>query len=212
MKIIALFAITALVLFLLFRAKGSENSIKQDQIMKKNDVVDEIVELNEVDLKSSFKKLVDLLLHNGEPEVLKSKIDQLQLDDISKDYYVDHFHNLGSVLNEYNYKPNHHIPGVIYVAAIDWKEAIEDLNWKINSALGGREIPNLPSQSNYPDNASVSFDGVFKDFTMALQNQGIVMRFLDNQSDTYLVIFHNEDKAQQVLEVLKQMSIKSYVY
>jgi len=213
MKFFVLIILAVLVYFFVNRAKSIGSVENQSLETERMQALEEQqVTLSDEELKSHFKKLVDLLLHNGDPETLKAKIDALQLDEISNEYYEDHFHNLGMALNEYNYKPNDHIPGVTFVAPIDWKEAIEDFVWKMNSALGGKEILDLPRVEDYPANASVGLEGVFKDYSVALLKANIVKRHIENGSDTHLVIFHDKEKSDEVVAVLKAMAIESYVF
>lgn len=89
--------------------------------------------------------------------------------------------------------------------ALDWKQEIRDLNWRINSSL--RDNFNisidLPNPEKYGENKSVSYKNVFKEYDKALRENGFQLCFIDANSDEFVIIVHKSKDESLVREGIK---------
>ncbi|MEO6523501.1 MAG: hypothetical protein ABIN91_17590 [Mucilaginibacter sp.] len=85
------------------------------------------------------------------------------------------------------FSDQHQIP---FIMGLDYRSAIEDLEWRVTTALKHNydSVIPLPPVSQWPAKTSVSFDGVFKAYIDALKPHGFQMGFIDTQSDEYIIV------------------------
>jgi len=167
------------------------------------------VELSVEDLKELYKQLVDLVLHNGDPATMKRQIDDLSLAPDEEASYL-----IAEAVNVYphSFGWNAGVPGVSFIAMHDWKAGIEDLNGTIDSALGGREIPGLPTVVDHEDGAAISWDGVLDSYAAALLGSGVVMRMLDRDSNDYQLVYHDVATTADVEAILASLGARSFTF
>jgi len=94
-----------------------------------------------------------------------------------------------------------------FIMGLDWRSAVEDLDWRIAGALKqnfGLEL-DLPKLTNYPPDASISFDHVFTDFDAALRNEGYQMSIVNEGSDGYNLLVHQIADKTAVEDAVKQI-------
>lgn len=164
---------------------------------------------SEIELKEKFKKLVDVLSHNGDKTKMKVQIDEFVFTESLEP--LDCLHYLSNELNQYRYGEQADIPGVCYSASMDWKAGVEDLNWFINSAFGGQKIPNLPTDNDYPEFATISHDGLWEDYNHALHASNLTLRILEEDSDNYQLVFHVLTNSDEVESLLLSLDINSVI-
>ena len=68
----------------------------------------------------------------------------------------------------------------------------------------------LPNESDYEENASVSFDNVFEDFDKLLRQKGLQMGFIDTQSDEYVIVLHKTTDKDKVENTIKEIGYDYY--
>ena len=68
----------------------------------------------------------------------------------------------------------------------------------------------LPNQSDYKENASVSFENVFEDFDKPIRQKGLQIGFIDTQSDEYMIILHKITDKYKVEKVIKEIGYDYY--
>ena len=94
--------------------------------------------------------------------------------------------------------------------AMDWKQEIKDLNWRINSSLKDNfntEIE-LPNPEIYGENKSISFKNVFKDYDDILRINGFQITFIDTNGDEYIIIIHKTIDEIDVKKVVKKIGFE----
>ena len=97
--------------------------------------------------------------------------------------------------------------GIHFIMAMDWKQEIKDLNWRINSSLKDNfntEIE-LPNPEIYGENKSISFKNVFKDYDDILRINGFQITFIDTNGDEYIIIIHKTIDEIDVKKVVKKI-------
>lgn len=86
---------------------------------------------------------------------------------------------------------------------LDWKQEVETLEWRIESAL----TKNFGGSANLPDfrtygNKSISAPSVFADYDNALRRKGFQLGFIDVECDEYVIFVHrtaDRDKAEDAV-------------
>lgn len=142
-------------------------------------------------VRDAYKRLANICL-----PLCKQKADVVEFIDSLKSYDddEDYMSTLNYVMEFLDSNDVH------FIMSLDWKAEIEDLEWRIESALkyNFKKIVSLPSPEDYESNASISFDGVFKDFDKALRSEGFQISLIDTQSDEYVILVHPSDKETEV--------------
>ena len=158
--------------------------------------------LNEVQ-KNAYKELTELCINlNPKKNDVITFIGKLKNYDNDSEYYT--------TLNyTTDFLDNNNIP---FILRLDWKAGIEDLEWVLKSSL--KENYNLsidlPNESDYEENASVSFDNVFEDFDKLLRQKGLQMGFIDTQSDEYVIVLHKTTDKDKVENTIKEIGYDYY--
>ncbi len=158
--------------------------------------------LNEVQ-KNAYKELTELCINlNPKKNDVITFIEKLKNYDNDSEYYT--------TLNyTTDFLDNNNIP---FILRLDWKAGIEDLEWVLKSSL--KENYNLsidlPNESDYEENASVSFDNVFEDFDKPLRQKGLQMGFIDTQSDEYVIVLHKTTDKDKVENTIKEIGYDYY--
>jgi len=94
-----------------------------------------------------------------------------------------------------------------FIMALDWKQDIADLVWRIRSALKDNFdlMIELPKPTTYGERASVSYKNVFKDFDDALRFHNFQIGFIDTNSDEYVMIVHKTEHQDKVIEAVRKV-------
>jgi hypothetical protein len=124
---------------------------------------------------------------------------------------IDFINNLSNYNGDENYvttlnyvKDHLDRNGIHFIMALDWKQGIEDLVWRINSALMDNYnlTIELPNPAKYGERASVSYKNVFKDFDNALRFQNFKIGFIDTNSDEYVIIVHKVKDENEIINAV----------
>ncbi|WP_454880781.1 DUF6630 family protein [Sphingobacterium detergens] len=152
---------------------------------------------------NAYKELTELCINlNSKKQDVIAFIDKLKNYDKDSQYFT----TLNYVMDflEKN--------GTPFILRLDWKAGIEDLEWVLSSSL--KENYNLsidlPNESHYEENASVSFDNVFEDFDKLLRQKGLQMGFIDTQSDEYVIVLHKTTDKDKMEKVIKEIGYDYY--
>ncbi|WP_462245502.1 DUF6630 family protein [Ferruginibacter sp.] len=147
--------------------------------------------------KRGYNDLINLCLGDSKKKDVLNFIDTLQ------DFNGDE--NFYTTLNYVkDYLDNN---GIHFIMALDWKQEITDLVWRINSSLKdnfGVKI-DLPNPKKYGENASVSTKDVFKDFDKSIQTQNFKLGFIDTDSDEYVIIVYKISDENEVKGAIKRI-------
>ncbi|MBT1706528.1 DUF6630 family protein [Chryseosolibacter indicus] len=98
-----------------------------------------------------------------------------------------------------------------FIMALDWKQGIDDLVWRVKSALRDNFdlAIELPNPAVYGERASVSYKNVFKDFDSALKLQNFKIGFIDTDADEYVIIIHKAIDEKEIVEAVQKIG---YIY
>ena len=99
-----------------------------------------------------------------------------------------------------------------FIMGLDWRTGIEDLDWRIRGALKQNfdlEI-DLPELTKYPSNASVNFDPVFSDFDAPLRKHGLQIGFINEGSDSYIILVHWISDKNEIVQSVEQIGYFYY--
>lgn len=92
-----------------------------------------------------------------------------------------------------------------FIMALDWKQDIQDLEWRVRSSLKdnfGMEI-DLPKPEKYGENKSVSSPNVFKEYDQVIRRKGYQLSFIDTNSDEYVIVVNkimDSDKVSSAIQ------------
>lgn len=144
--------------------------------------------------KEGYLKLVDLCVRDSNRHDLVDFIKNL------KNYNGDE--NYVTTLNYVKDYLDRN--GIHFIMALDWKQAIGDLVWRVKSALKDNfnVIIELPNPAAYGERASVSYKNVFKDFDSALRPQNFKIGFIDTDADEYVIIIHKTMDENEIVEAV----------
>ncbi len=152
--------------------------------------------------QQAYLELADIALYDSDPDRLKEKILEVPLNEIEAD---------GAPVDEYQYF--YTTSQVLEQAdmplfmSMDWKEDVADFHFKIKSSLAYRSVSlDLPALSRYPEDVSVSYEGVFNDVAIALRKADIEICFIDDGSDTYHAFLFerkNREKVQRLVRAIQ---------
>ncbi len=92
-----------------------------------------------------------------------------------------------------------------FIMGLDWKAAIEDLEWRISSALKQNfdTVITLPDSDQWLPRASISADGVIAAYNNALKVNGFELGLIDTQSDEYILLVLKNGQQGQVRAAVK---------
>ncbi len=139
------------------------------------------------------------------------KLIDLCVGDSKQPELIDFINNLSNYNGDENYvttlnyvKDHLDRNGIHFIIALDWKQGIEDLVWRINSALMDNYnlTIELPNPAKYGERASVSYKNVFKDFDNALRFQNFKIGFIDTNSDEYVIILHKVKDENEIINAV----------
>lgn len=91
---------------------------------------------------------------------------------------------------------------ICFLMALDWKQDIETLEWRLENALQqhfGVSLA-LPDPAGYGERASVAYENVFEDYDKPLRENGLQMGFIDTESDEYVIFVHRCDDKEKVIK------------
>ena len=158
--------------------------------------------LNEVQ-KNAYKELTELCINlNPKKNDVITFIEKLKNYDKYSEYYTTLNYTMDFLDNN----------NIAFILRLDWKAGIEDLEWVLSSSLKDNfnVSIDLPKKSDYEENASVSFDNVFKDFDQPIKQNGLQMGFIDTQSDEYVIILHRITDKNKVVKAIKEIGYDYY--
>lgn len=153
--------------------------------------------------KNAYKELTEMCINlNPKKNDVIEFIEKLKNYDKDSEYYTTLNYTI-DFLNDNN------IP---FILRLDWKAGIEDLEWVLKSSLKDNFnlTIELPNESNYEEDASVSYDNVFEDFDKSLRKQGLQMGFIDTQSDEYIIVLHKISEKEKVEKAIKEIGYDYY--
>ncbi|WP_118950131.1 DUF6630 family protein [Taibaiella helva] len=122
-----------------------------------------------------------------------------QLKDFSRD------EDYGTTLNYVmEYLDEHSIH---FIMTLDWRAAVEDLEWRVGSALKDNfdQTLSLPRPEDYPPRASVSHSSVFSDYDRPLRAAGFQIGLINTGSDEYVVLVHRTTDKEAVAKAVGQI-------
>lgn len=95
-------------------------------------------------------------------------------------------------------------PIFFFLMGLDWKQDVETLEWRIESALTESfgVSADLPDFRTY-GNKSISAPSVFADYDSALRRKGFQLGFIDVECDEYVIFVHrtaDRDKAANAVQ------------
>jgi hypothetical protein len=171
----------------------SDNSTKEN-----SNIINKPMLMTDIETqKKGYFELIKLCLGDTKTKEISNFIDTLHNYNDDQNYYT----TLNYVKE---YLDNN---GIHFIMALDWKQEITDLVWRINSSL--RDNFNikieLPNPKDYGENASVSAKNVFKDFDKSIQKQNFKLGFIDTNSDEYVIIIHKLSDESEVKEAIKKI-------
>ncbi|NOT94355.1 MAG: hypothetical protein HOP05_22200 [Ferruginibacter sp.] len=91
--------------------------------------------------------------------------------------------------------------------ALDWKQEITDLVWRINSSLKDNfgvkiDLQILRNMAKMPLSRQKD---VFKDFDKSIQTQNFKLGFIDTDSDEYVIIVYKISDENEVKGAIKRI-------
>ncbi len=208
--------VLALVAFFFYKMKGlfaSGKSLPKEnvqpqkaiQLAKKEDkfMPHRTTKLKLDTLKNDYGKLSDFLIHGCPKErmdELFSNIEEVKSKDIKPNdqgfYYL-------TKLMDQQVKPEY-----FHFFNLDWKAGIEELYQHIQKRLVFNDIKaELPKVSDYPENVTVSYTHVLKDYNFALNKVGLGLWFVRNPTDTYTLFIYRLDQADQTFWALSHVGL-----
>lgn len=147
--------------------------------------------------KKGYKELIRLCLAQPHQEQLNQLVDAFtsfedEEDDLTRLNYVMRY------LDEHN---------IHFIMALDWKAAVEDLEWRLSASLKGNfnVTVELPRPDTYGPRASVSYDNVFADYDKPLRGKGYQIGLIDTASDEYVVVVHRVADKAEVVEAVRNI-------
>jgi hypothetical protein len=150
--------------------------------------------------KRGYLKLVDLCVGNSTKRDLIHFINNLKNHNGDENFVT----TLNYVMNHLDQN------GIHFIMALDWKQAVKDLVWRIKSSLqhNFNLTIALPDPITYGARASVSFPNVFKDFDNSLRIQNFQIGFIDTDADEYVIIVHRISDEPEIVEGVKQIGYR----
>lgn len=144
--------------------------------------------------KHGYLQLMHLLVNPALQPVLEPFIYELKTFDSTNEENTP-LYSLATFADENN------IP---FIMGLSIRSAIEDLEWRIQTALKtnyGIAIV-LPSPNSWQAHASVSFEGVFKTYNDALQEHGFQLGFIYTSSAEYMIIIFRSAQKDNVIDAV----------
>lgn len=148
-----------------------------------------------VNEKQGFLQLMRELVTPALHPKLEPVINQLKTFDDSNDAF-EPLYSLSNFTDDEN---------IAFISLLDWKSAIEDLVWRIETSLRQNydKVIDLPSDTQWEPNASISYDNVFKTYDNALRQHGFQLGFMNTGGDDYALLVFKTDQQERVEEAVK---------
>ena len=90
---------------------------------------------------------------------------------------------------------------------MDWKEAVCDYFWKLETAIGNDTKLTLPALDKYPGVASLHFGSVLTDAVAALDAAGYKQIFINDLSDSHNAILVKGEDVVQAVTALENLHL-----
>ena len=147
--------------------------------------------------KNGYFELINLCLGDSKKKVVISFIDTLRNYNGDENFYT----TLNYVKD---YLDNNEIH---FIMALDWKQEITALVWRINSSMKDNfnESIELPNPEVYGKNKSVSYKNVFIDFDNAVNKKGYKLGFINTDGDEYVIIVHKTADEKEVENAISKI-------
>jgi len=133
--------------------------------------------------KNYHKQLTELCLQKN---IHKNKV--LDFFDTLKNYDNDseYFTTLNFIIDFLDRNETN------FIINLDWKSGIEDLEWKIKTALlsNFETCFSLPNAADFGKNKNISNKDIFETYNSALKNKGYQISFIDTDADEYFMLIH----------------------
>jgi hypothetical protein len=99
-----------------------------------------------------------------------------------------------------------------FITTLDWKAGIEDLECALQSVIKNNYglAVDMPTQKDYEEDASISYDGVFEDFDKPLRKNGLQLGFIYSNSDDYIILVHKVYDRKRVETAINDMGYEYY--
>ncbi len=97
--------------------------------------------------------------------------------------------------------------GNYFIICLDWKQEISSLTHGVNQIITenfDKQIE-LPRQEDYGQNASISYNNVFKDFDKEINKIGLQLSFIDTNSDQYVVVVHKIEDLEKAKSAIQKI-------
>lgn len=94
---------------------------------------------------------------------------------------------------------------IAFISILDWRSAIEDLVWRIETSLKQNydTVIELPSEHQWEPQASISYDNVFKTYDNALRQHGFQLAFMNTGGDDFALLVFKTAQKDRVEEAVK---------
>jgi hypothetical protein len=99
---------------------------------------------------------------------------------------------------------------LFFIMSLDWKQDIETLEWRIKNSLieNFNVFIDLPNPTNYPTNATISYENVFLDYDNPLRVHDFQIGFIDTQSDEYVIFIHKVNDKERIKQAVHDIGYK----
>jgi len=147
--------------------------------------------------KKGYQEIIELCSSNGDKEKLYDFIHSLKNYNGDENYYTT-----------LNYAMEHFDNNSIHlIMALDWKQEITDLKWRIESALENnfQVKADLPNPSKYGEDNAVSGKNVFIDYNNSINNVGFELSFVDTNSDEYVIIVNKIQDSTKIEKAINKI-------
>lgn len=156
--------------------------------------------------QSGYTCLVNTLIHNGDKQAMAEVIENMVAINDPHQLALNYFHTLIGQLNQYCCLGS--AKEIRFTCAMDWKAPVGDFVWNLQIALS--DVANdlvLPSKDDYPNTASILYEGVLDDFRDALAKKDIVLDAMDDGSDAYQFILYHCQDSDRVRQAIAQIGL-----
>lgn len=150
--------------------------------------------------KTGYNELIELCVADERKNELKQFVSEM------KDYNGDE-----DYLTTLNFVKNYlDDNGIHFIMALDWKQDVKDLVWRIASSLRDNfhTVIKLPDYQSFGQHASVSTPNVFSEYNQSIMNESFKIGFIDTQSDEYVIVIHRISDEHKVADAIKKIGYK----
>lgn len=201
-----------------FQIPDLQAEVKDHEIIKKieNSLQEVIALIKNKNSKTKIVKENKLQTLNEKQRKAYIKLAQLCLNLEQQNKIISFFNNLSNYDNDEDYESTLNFVmdylgqnNIHFIFSLDWKAGVEDLEWRINSALKNNfniEIK-LPDVKNYKE-INISSDGVFKDFDKSLRKDNFQIGLINTESDEYVMLIHKIEDKKDVEKAVNTIGYK----